>query len=509
MSTTNQPASPLNASAVRAALAAAAIVFLAGLWRALPDMVDDAYITFHCVKNFVHHGQLTFNLGTRVEAFSNPLFAFLLIPFEVLGIPLPIAARLLGFAAFGGAVALVHKLIVHLHGDRQLALLGAACTLASFPFLYYSITGLETGLFGTLLLALVARLIFCKRGGVLDALLVLSVLLSRPEAPLYIALLFTAAILPRFRENRTLLLMWVTGGLAFLAMVVIRRVYYGLWLPNPFYAKAPGTADLDPATSAFGASMSYLLEFLWRCGFVIPVLAVVAALLHVREAAFRILGCVVLACVIFAAYTGGDWFPASRYLLPMLPAMIVAGVVGFARLAARTKVSTTLLAMGLFVSVLASSVATLVEFTLWRNRYPYHVMNGSDCARAGRWMRDNLAPDTHIVAYRIGALGYETGFTVIDLLGLADHDIAMVLAATPEFHPARTMGSGNPAITAIVLRERPDAVLAVQPAEIPPTARKVLYGMTFTFIRSFPQGTDQQWVLYRRDVPPTAPPHSQ
>ncbi|HNM47701.1 MAG TPA: hypothetical protein PKH51_11840, partial [Candidatus Sumerlaeota bacterium] len=151
MSTTNQPASPLNASAVRAALVAAVIVFLAGLWRALPDMVDDAYITFHCVKNFVHHGQLTFNLGTRVEAFSNPLFAFLLIPFEVLGIPLPIAARLLGFAAFGGAVALVYKLIVHLHGDRQLALLGGACTLASFPFLYYSITGLETGLFGTLL----------------------------------------------------------------------------------------------------------------------------------------------------------------------------------------------------------------------------------------------------------------------------------------------------------------------------------------------------------------------
>ncbi|MCC6546450.1 hypothetical protein IT570_04705 [Candidatus Sumerlaeota bacterium] len=472
---------------------------MAGLWRALPDMVDDAYITFHCVQNLVHHGELTFNLGTRVEAFSNPLLAFLLMPFEVVGASLPMAARLIGFASFIAAIACVYRAVLLMRRNATIAALAGACMAGSFPFLYYSVTGLETGLFGALLTALAVRLMRVERGTFIDALLVFAVLCCRPEAPLYIGLLFLLVVAPQWTGKRSLFVSWIFGGVAFLLIVLLRKWYFGLWFPNPFYAKAAGSADLDPKTSPAAAALAYVLDFFWRSGFVVPIMAAIGIAGNMRDQAMRISGCLIAGGIAFAVYSGGDWFPAGRYLLPILPLLIVVGTVTLFDIAGRRGLNMNLMAAGLAISVAAGSVVTLVEFTQSRNRYPYHVMNGGDCASAAAWMREHLPADTRMVAYRIGALGYETGFHVIDLLGLADHEIAGVIAAQDSFHPAIRMGDDLPGLRSIIEREKPTAVLGVQFADTVPLPERRLYGLRFVLVRAFPQGGDQQWTLYRRE----------
>ncbi|MEO8377364.1 MAG: hypothetical protein ABI579_06810, partial [Candidatus Sumerlaeota bacterium] len=189
----------------------------------------------------------------------------------------------------------------------------------------------------------------------------------------------------------------------------------------------------------------------------------------------------------------------GRYLLPCLPALIIAGVVAISDLCNKMHGRTALIFAGVFASFAAGSVATMAEFIQAQNQYPFHVMNGRDCREAARWMRDNLPHDTRIVAYRIGALGYETDFHVVDLLGLADHRIAEVVAATPAFHPARRMGDDIPALREIIRNEHPTAMLGVQYADTVPLPERTLYGWRFVLVRAFPQGSDQQWTLYRRD----------
>ncbi|MEO8377217.1 MAG: hypothetical protein ABI579_06060, partial [Candidatus Sumerlaeota bacterium] len=302
MTTSEVKGQRLNHPLIAGLLCLAGIICTGGLWRALPDMVDDAYITFQCVKNLVHYGELTFNVGTRVEAFSNPLMAFLLAPLEVVRIPLPLAARLIGLLSFGVASYLVYTVIDKMRGDKLTATLGAACMLASFPFLYYSVTGLETGLFGALLTALAWRLIRGSCANVIDGLLVFAVLLCRPEAVLHVAFLFACVLVPSWKEKRATLIAWIWGGVAFLCVILVRKWYYGLWLPNPFYAKPAGNADLDPATTAVGAAFNYVLEFFWRCGFVVPLLALFGVAKNVREPAMRALGAIIVASFAFAVY---------------------------------------------------------------------------------------------------------------------------------------------------------------------------------------------------------------
>src|SRR5438552_14268375 len=59
-------------------------------------VTDDAYISFVYARNFARHGQLVFNLGERVEGYTNFLWTVLLGMLLRLGIPAAWSSRILG-----------------------------------------------------------------------------------------------------------------------------------------------------------------------------------------------------------------------------------------------------------------------------------------------------------------------------------------------------------------------------------------------------------------------------
>src|SRR5437763_718543 len=81
------------------ALAAAALVAHSLVWN---FVTDDAFISFVYSRNFARHGQLVFNLGERVEGYTNFLWTVLLAAFMKVGLAPEIMSRVLG-TAFGAA----------------------------------------------------------------------------------------------------------------------------------------------------------------------------------------------------------------------------------------------------------------------------------------------------------------------------------------------------------------------------------------------------------------------
>src|SRR5436305_2434405 len=59
-------------------------------------VTDDAFISFVYSRNLARHGQLVFNLGERVEGYTNFLWTLILAGLFKLGLPQELTSRVLG-----------------------------------------------------------------------------------------------------------------------------------------------------------------------------------------------------------------------------------------------------------------------------------------------------------------------------------------------------------------------------------------------------------------------------
>src|SRR5437867_13225676 len=95
-------------------LASAALVAHSLVWN---FVTDDAYISFVYARNLARHGQLVFNLGERVEGYTNFLWTVLLAGFLKIGVPAELASRVLGagfaLATLGVTVRIARRLAGH------------------------------------------------------------------------------------------------------------------------------------------------------------------------------------------------------------------------------------------------------------------------------------------------------------------------------------------------------------------------------------------------------------
>jgi arabinofuranosyltransferase len=482
----------------RALLAAAVVVAAAAAWRASIDTLDDAFISFRAVHNAVAGRGLTFNPGAPpVESFSNPLFVLLLAPFAALGVPLPLAAALLGALGLGLVVVATHRL-ARASGLGALAEAAAlSATLGATPLVYFGLTGLETSLYAGLLAAALARSVARGASDPLACVLWALAASSRPEAPLPVLLALVSLATRPLDRRAWAPFVVVLGTLGVLELA--RIAYYGDVVPNTFHAKPPGTADHDPSTFGPLVGLAYVARFSLGLGLVLPLGAAVAVREGKGTPALRGALALVLGGLVFALYAGGDWMPMGRYLVPYVPFVALAGAAGIEALARRGSVRAGV-ALGLAgAAALAGSVDQLTELVLHARDYPYHVMGSRDSIAAIERMRPHLPPGARVVAFRIGALGDVGGYHVIDLLGLVDRRIAAIAADTPGYHPQRSrMGDDVPALRALVQEEDPDAVLLVTYADGPLDPAIALYGLRFAFAEAYPIGRDQRWALYVR-----------
>jgi arabinofuranosyltransferase len=322
--------------------AAAALALLAG-WALFFFLCDDAYIAFRYVSNSRLGYGYTWNPPPflPVEGYTSFLWVVLLdAVWRLFGVEPPQASNLLSLLFSAGSLALVVAMVLRLRlapetPRLRTALLGLVLlgTLSNRTFLAWTSSGLETALFGCLLLAWVALGIFGSRGprGLFCLSLAAGLLaLARPDGLLYAAA--TAGLLgfhafARGKPSPRALLP-ALPLLIPVAHVLWRRARYGFWVPNTYYAKA---------TEAWPeAGVRYLAAFLVEYAYWVWVaLALVAGLRALRGgglfaklrawepgavAALVVSGTLLLHFAYYTFLVGGDHFEFRVYqhLVPLV-----------------------------------------------------------------------------------------------------------------------------------------------------------------------------------------------
>lgn len=297
---------PADRVLLAVALALLTVVFLRTAW-----LCDDAYITLRTVDNLVNGYGLTWNVGERVQAYTHPLWLFLIAaPYYftrehfLTTVAVSVIVSVLATAVLAGRVA------------RTLGTGLLAVTLLTFSqaFVDYSSSGLENPL-THLLLALYFAVLFHGAPGarnvlVLALLAALGALNRLDTALLYLPGLIAAWW--RARGLRATAALFV-GFLPLLAWEAFSIVYYGFPFPNTAYAKL---ATEIPSSELIRQGWHYLENSWRRDPLTVSTMAAgaLAALLRGSGAALASAFGIILY-VIYVIRIGGD-FMTGRFFTP-------------------------------------------------------------------------------------------------------------------------------------------------------------------------------------------------
>src|SRR5690606_1830596 len=115
--------------------------------RAWSFLADDAFISFRYARNLAAYGQLVFNLGERVEGYSNFAWVLLLGIFARVGLQPHEVAPVLTITAMAGVLVVAGRLVQVLGGRAVVSPFHALAPLwlvASAECMVWSHGGLET-----------------------------------------------------------------------------------------------------------------------------------------------------------------------------------------------------------------------------------------------------------------------------------------------------------------------------------------------------------------------------
>ncbi len=450
------------------ALLATLVSFSGMLWPSW--FSDDALISFRYAQNLVAGHGLVYNIGERVEGYTNFLWTILAALVLVLQRDPVFWAYVAGVVLALVILLLTYWTARHVSGPAW-ALVAALIVATSQNMLIHTArgAGLETGLFT--LLALAGSMLYLSwwserrpraavlcggvfalasltrpEGMLLMGLTVLHLLLTTYQRPLFadairsgnistVIRILGASIQRQWACVRGPVVYLLTAYLLIIVPYFLWRIfYYGDVLPNTFYAKTGGG----------GRQVVRGLEYVWMFAIsmggpfllmmFVPLVANWRATIQSWRGYFLLL---VSVYSIYIIVVGGDHFYGARFFVPLIPWLAILIADGLAwvyhwfvqRDIARS-LAPVVLAIGLFV---------FSGYALTRSMPIDTTMRGLDESvwiwrEMGWWMLDHADPHESIAVMGAGAVAYYSDHTVIDLLGLNEKYIARV--------EVENMGSG-------------------------------------------------------------------
>jgi arabinofuranosyltransferase len=461
------------------AVCAALILAQAVVFRWAP--VDDAYISFRYAAHLAAGDGLVFNVGERVEGYSNFLWTLILGGAAWISLDIPHAAVWLGVVFALISVGLTFWLARVVGAERDWpveAALYAALLVGVYPgWSYYAFSGLEGPLITCLVLGFI--LAGTRHGSwrlVLAAgLLGVLAAMTRWEAVILWPVVVGAKLFdraePKGRKVVHAAVLSVILLVGFGIYFVWRFGYYGELLPNTYYVKVAA-----PLTTRLARGVAYTGEF--AISWLLPITLVVWT-----AGRFRGLSGVLLATlgvyVGYVTWTGGDFFPWLRFYLPVIPIaaiMLVDTVVRLAR-QARTPAGQTryLWAIGAAAALTVAGLGLRIDLLKAKS----HRDLVSHWQQVGLWARTALAPDCRIGITPAGAIPFLSGLPTLDMLGLTDFETAHFGTTDPREGPGHQR-SNIPSI----LNRRPEVILGeayLYPT--PPAPEAVAAGATRRVLR--------------------------
>jgi arabinofuranosyltransferase len=306
-----------GALAGRLALYAVAAALL--VWVAARGWIsDDAAITVRCVENLLDGHGWRWNVSERVQAFTHPLWALLLVPVMASGIPWFAALPSLGLAA----TAIVLWQLLRTARSVPAAFFALSALAASRAFIDFSTSGLENPLANALLVTLVAQVpsdgrVDAARVGRASLLVSLLALTRLDLLVLGLPVLLHLGLAARKRDAGRVLYAVLLGLSPLVVWEVFSIVYYGFPFPNTAYAKLNTGVD---RLTYLGLGLRYfeftLAQDPWTL--LAPALALASAIRwRASRAAFAFVGAVALH-YMYVVWIGGDFMGGRFFVAPLV-----------------------------------------------------------------------------------------------------------------------------------------------------------------------------------------------
>lgn len=399
-----------------------AIAAFVGLSYYLSTIHDDAFISFRYAKNLVEGNGLVFNVGERVEGYTNFLWIVILSPFLAIGLDIVPVSQVLGVIFGGLTMLLIYRFSCRMVPTGRFANLIAVVFLAvNLSFVYWSSSGLETHFFTLLVLWGVIRKIdeIRDRGKFPASSIALALAsMARPEGLLVFgSLLLYETFDRRIRPRGFPLNLKAIGPflLVFLPYYIWRYAYFGYPFPNTFYAKTGGGAN------QVLRGLLYTGGFLTMYG-VLPLLTGCLPLFRRERRSWHLLVATVITLyTLYILFVGGDHMIAYRFFVPLLPLVFLLVQEGIRLLPEMSRLGRRSAA----VITVALLVLTLLPYGSRHRTKIYGMRDQIDCwIELGKWFGENAEPDELIALGAAGAIPYYSGLRTIDYYGLLDTHIA-------------------------------------------------------------------------------------
>jgi hypothetical protein len=420
--------------------------------------LDDAWIHQVYARNLGTRGEFSFFAGQPSAGSTSPLWALLLAIGYVAHFDFRIWTILLGILCLAVSATFASRLARRLvywstESSGKASQPGRLTSLTTdwlvplflifeWHLVWAAVSGMEILLFVALSLALVEMILAAQPPfwlGIVSGLLTL----TRPEGIAF-ALLVALALVWRAIEmhrrgaeekeksNKKLgvsaanifpaLSTFIAGVAVLLApYIAFNLATSGTILPNTFYAKSQEYAELLSGTNFFVRWLT-----LYRQPLIGAQILLVPGIFWlmwklVQSQRFDLLISLVWIALLPALYAARlpVEYQFGRYEMPIIPFIVIYGVVGTVGLLAkiRVRVIRRTWAMTLVVLVVVFAI-------LGTSQYAGSVaIINCEMVATARWTATNLPPDAIIAVHDIGAQGYFDSHPLLDLAGLVSPDV--------------------------------------------------------------------------------------
>jgi arabinofuranosyltransferase len=430
-----------------------ALVLYGWLAYALNFTQDDAYISYRYVANYLNGHGLVYNIGERVEGFTNFGWTTLLISIGALGGDYIWWSKLIGALFGAGIVGLTYRLGQEIFGNQGLRFTALATLLVGInqSLAYWSPAGLETAAFG--FFAMLAVWLFLKRSWLLIFALTMAVWI-RPEGAVVTALLIIVETVQTRRWPLFTLRCAVTAFVLSLPFVGFKIWYYGSILPNPFYAKTSFNVQ------QLENGIEYANQFFQHYGFYYAGLISLLLLGLTWRRLSLGLRSLLLFVTMYIAYViliGGDVLKVHRFFIPVFGGWAVLTAASLQTAVRSLHVRTQHLILFLVGGCLMGLTYYLPKDTVDQYNANEKAFIEKMEFKALEMKKSDPRPFSVAIA-TIGVYGYRLlGHDIIDMVGLTDSTIARY--SEPPIPGMETTWKEQKHNTKYILQRAPDYIV--------------------------------------------------
>ncbi|MCC7162860.1 MAG: hypothetical protein IT331_10240 [Anaerolineae bacterium] len=412
--------------------------------------LDDAWIHQVYARNLGTRLEFSFFAGKPSSGSTSPLWTILLSPGYAPGMDFRVWTALLGVVLLGASGWMAGRLARHLTDDARVVNWFAPLLVAlEWHMVWAAASGMEILLFVFLALALVERSLAVDfdrdvrmRGFVFGGVIAGLLTLTRPEGIVLAGLVglgLVLAIAQRARASQGIDVgkRFAAVGVYGIVVGIVLAPYLffnlqtgGTLLPNTFYAKGAEYASLTHGTSFFvrWATM-YRQPMIGAQLLLIPgLIYLMRVYLGGREWRRLMPMMWIVALPALYAWRLPVEYQFGRYMMPIIPFVMVFGVVGVAQLLPRISLRAMRRAWALAIGAL------LVVFLLRGSTFYAQAAGIVNCemVAVAKWTRANLPPGALLAVHDIGAQGYFDNHPMLDLAGLVSPKVIPFIREEPK-----------------------------------------------------------------------------